>query len=262
MQLSRNHTNMTLTTLSKWMGRMGLMGLMGLVACGCAGTKPPTKGEQFLFNIQTNLQPQVVWVTNVVVENLRPESGNLKPETVTPLVTLEDLKSVISDLKNPGAVLLTNSLPVVAWVTNVVRETNWVAGYTLSPNGNAQAVAGVAGTLSNLGMPGAGSLVTMGLLGIAAAWAGYRNRQYAGQNAALQQASGVMAQNIATFMEVLQQTSQGKQLAPVLRNYLMQHQAEAGVMEQIVALAGQVDPLKAQGMAQAFLAGAAELRKS
>ena len=97
-------------------------------------------------------------------------------------------------------------------------------------------------------------------LGIAAAWAGYRNRQYAGQNSALQQTSGVLAQNIATFMEVLKQTDQGKQLAPLLQNYLTTHQAEAGVIQQVAGLAGTVDPLQAKGAAAAILRSLEQLQ--
>ena len=97
-------------------------------------------------------------------------------------------------------------------------------------------------------------------LGLLAAWAGVRNRQYAGQNSALQQTSGVLAQNIATFMTVLESTPQGKQLAPLLQNYLNTHQAEAGAVGEIAALMRTVDPLQAAGAAQQILAALGQLQ--
>ena len=225
------------------MGLMGVMGLMLGVALlllsGCASTKPPSALEQSLFNITTNVKPQVVLQTNLVPVY----QTNVVVQTVT----------VTNQVGVPVMVPVTNLTTIVTYQTNVVTATNFVAGYTLSANATTQATAGVAGTLSDLGMPGTGSLVTMGLLGLAAAWAGIRNRQYSGQNSALQQTSGVLAQNIATFMQVLEQTPQGKQLAPLLQNYLSTHQMEAGVIAQVAGLATQVDPLQAAGAAQKIL---------
>ena len=228
------------------MGLMGIMGLMALLVAGCAATKPPTALEQRLFNIQTNSTPQVVLVTNVVPVC----QTNLVVQTVT----------VTNQVGVPVMVPVTNYVTYGTYVTNGVTATNFVLGYTMTPNSTTQATASVAGTLSDLGLPGTGSLVTMGLLGLAAAWAGIRNRQYAGQNSVLQQVSGTLAQNIATFMAVLQQTPQGQQLAPLLQNYLNSHQAEAGVIQQVAGLASQVDPLQEQGAAQQILAALGQLQ--
>ena len=230
--------------------RIGFIGLISLAAVafvGCASTKPPTALEQRFFNIQTNITPQVVLQTNVVPV--------FQTNVVVQTVTVTNQVGVVVPVP------VTNFTTVITMQTNIVQATNMVAGYTLAPNATAQTTAGIAGTLSNLGMPGTGSLVTMGLLGLAAAWAGIRNRQYAGQNSALQQVSGTLAQNISTFMAVLQQTPQGKQLAPLLQNYLNSHQAEAGVIQQVAGLASQVDPLQAQGAAQQILAALGQLQQ-
>lgn len=188
---------------------------------GCASTSPPTAFEQRFFDITTNApRTSVVTVTNVV---LVPQT-QVKVETVT----------------------LTNSVGVLVpvYVTNVVTVekeqavvstvTNTVASYSLTPNANAKSTAGIAGTLSNLGLPGAGSLVTMGLLGIAAAWGGLRSRQYAGQNDALTQTAGVLTQNLKTFQTVLEQTPQGQDLAKTATAFIASHQAQAGVAQQVL----------------------------
>ena len=228
-----------------------LLGLAGTLALpwlfqGCASTRPPTGAENYFFTIQTNLTPRVMLQTNVVTV----VQTNVVIETFT----------LTNQVGVPVLIYITNLVPVAAYSTNVVTVTNLVAGYTLTPGANADVVAGITGALANLGLPGVGSLVTMGVLGLIAAWAGYRNRQYAGQNTALEQASGVMAQNIATFMAVLRQTPQGQQLAPLLQNYLNTHQAEAGVLQAVAGLASQVDPLQAAGAAQQILLALGQLQ--
>lgn len=224
---------------SKVLSVAAMGALLAAVACGCSTTAPPTGAEQYLYDIKTNLVAQVVLQTNVVtITNTVP---------VTAVTWQTNSQNIVTYTTNQVQVM------VPSYQTNVVTVTNLAPTYTLTPNANAQTAAGIAGTLTNLGLPGAGSLVTMGLLGLAAAWAGIRNRQYAGQASTAQQVSGVLAQNIATFMQVLQQTPQGQQLAPLLQNYLNTHQAEAGVIQQVAGLASQVDPLAAAGAAQQIL---------
>lgn len=196
---------------------------IGVVGCATP-SGPPSALEAKFFDVSTNTRPVTVTVTNVI--------------------------PVIETRFAVQTVTVTNSVgvPVPVYVTNIVTVTNGeqavvstvtkdVPTYTLTPNANSKSIAGVAGTLSNLGLPGAGSLVTMGLLGLAAAWGGIRTRQYAGKNDALSQTAGVLTQNLQTFQQVLALTPQGQDLAKTAAAYIANHQAQAGVAEQVIDLA-------------------------
>jgi hypothetical protein len=192
---------------------------------GCSSTKPPSAFEAKFFDVSTNTRPVVVTVTNVIPV--------IETRFAVQTVTITNSVGVPVPVYVTNTVTVTNSQAVVATVTNDVPT------YSLTPNANAKATAGLAGTLTNLGLPGAGSLTTMAVLGALAAWGGFRTRQYAGKNDALSQTAGVLAQNLQTFQSVVELTPQGKDLAKTAAAYIANHQVQAGVAAQVLDLAAQ-----------------------
>lgn len=220
--------------------------IASILLSGCSSTAPPNAFEQRFFDITTNSRLSVVTVTNVVpvVEN------RIEVQTVT----------VTNTVGVQVPIYVTNTITQTNFQTQVASVTNDVPTYTLTTNANAKATAGIAGTLANLGLPGVGSLVTMGILGIGAAWGGVRTRQYAGKNDALTQTAGVLTQNLATFQEVLSKTPQGADLAKTAADFIRAHQSQAGVAGQVLQLAtDNVDNAQAKLLAAQIQAIAGSL---
>lgn len=119
---------------------------LGLVGCVTpSGQRPPSPTEQKYFEIQTNIVPVVVLVTNT-------------PAPVT------------------NGNLVTLSAPVVQAVTNQQER------YTFTPNANAQLVAGTGGAVGNLW--GVGGAVSGAILGVFSLWGLFRSRKSAVASAA------------------------------------------------------------------------------
>jgi hypothetical protein len=210
---------------------------------GCASTKPtlfsnvnpsgPTAFEQRLFNIETNSRPQIVTVTNTVTLT----QTNIAVVTVTNAVGVP--------------VSQTNYSTVISFATNTVSVTNEVPTYTLTPGTGAAAIQATGSGIA--GIFGYGGLTSAAIAGLFAAYLGFRNRALKGDATTASQVSGVLAQNIETLQTVLATTPQGQQLAPLITNYLVQHQSEAGVVTQVAELVKNVSSPDATASAAAIL---------
>lgn len=194
--------------------------LLATTITGCAmfgsNPSPPTKAEQKLFDIVTNVVKQVVTETNVVQ----------RVETNYQVVAY----TITNQINQLVPVNFTNVIPVVLFSTNIVTRTNDVEQYTYGkPNATAQGTAGVIGGLTNVVAPGAGSLVTELLLGAAAIWGGLRSTK-------ANKVNGVLTQTVETAREVLKTTSQGQVLDERLMSWMKDHHLDEGVITQIAAL--------------------------
>lgn len=208
---------------------LGSLGLFAaIIIAGCSTT--PTAFDRAVANVETNYMPKLVLQTNVV--------------TVVNTITKTNEVGV------PVPVFVTNSTSIVTYQTNLVPQ------YVLTgPNPTAMGVAQVAGTVSNLGAPGIGTVVTGGILGLLSIFLGFRNRQMSGQNDALSQAAGVLAQTIETGRELMAKTSRGQQAADAFTTWMIKNQAATGVISQITQIVkDSTDNVQAQTAANEILA--------
>lgn len=173
-----------------------------LAGCGTA----PTRFDQKFYDIETNSLPRVVVVTNVVPVYV---TNGVAPATATAAA--------------PG-----NVAEVVAWKTNVVVQTNFVEAYTYTPNTNAARLVSTASSAAGLFGPW-GELVGLVLGGVIGGYGMLRSSRAT-------KTAGVLAQVIETGRQVLQATPQGQAIDEQWKMWMMQHQAERGVMADVLKL--------------------------
>lgn len=242
---------------------LALVMALGLTGCSLLGSQAsaPGKFEESLFNV-TNVPmvtvhelQRVVWVTN------RAEV------TVTNLVPVAVFRT--NEVNEVNVTYRTNESYETRYVTNRVSETNVLpAGSTVMVpqltglSGKGEALA--AGASGVAGLFGYGGIAGILLSGLGHWWQNARNRALAAQATgagaealAANQTTGALAQNIETLLEVLGQTTQGQKLLPGIKNYLVAHQAEAGVFTTVARLvAEEVDNPAAKEAAGAILSAA------
>ncbi len=163
----------------------------------------PTRFDQKFYDIQTNQVPRVVLVTNTIA---------------VPATPLADAN--------------TNHATAITWQTNIVAITNFLETYTYAPNTNAaQLVSTVSRTTSLLGPWGELAGIVLG--GMLGAYGLIRSSRAA-------KTAGVLAQIIETGRQVLQSTPQGQALDQQWKLWMMQHQAEQGVVLDVIKLLDNV----------------------
>lgn len=176
-----------------------------VVGCKALGSNPtpPTKAESLIFNTVTNYSTVVV------------------PAYVTNQVTVTQ----------------TNVLGVTQFLTNVVpvtvpAQTNLVAGYTETLKPSVASSVQSGGGIANLIFPGWGSIGSNIVLLLGGVWA-YLRSQKQGQNLAT-----TLAQNIETARQLMQSLPNGANLDAAFVQFIQQHQAESGVLQQVINLIG------------------------
>lgn len=183
--------------------------LAALVIIGCS-TTPPTALESKLFNVTTNYYPELVTVTNTAYRT------NTVIETVT---TTNKVGVVVT-------VPFTNfiTVPITQLSTQIVQMPAYLYGN--SPN--TEAVKGVAGTIGNIAAPGVGGPIAGAVAGFGLAlWQWIRgNKRSATANN--------LAQTIEVARELLKSLPNGTGLDNQLTAWMQQHQAEAGVLPQVL----------------------------
>jgi hypothetical protein len=157
----------------------------------------------------------------------------------------------------PSVVLVTNIVPVyaqagidgraqaspVSWRTNITVTTNLVEAYTYTPKLSADQLASATSLLGPWGQ-----LLGVILGGVIGAYGLIRSSRAT-------KTAGVLAQVIETGRQVLQATPQGQALDAQWKTWMIQHQAEQGVMSDVVKLLNQaVDEPSAKITAQDLLA--------
>lgn len=137
-----------------------------------------------------------------------------------PTKTEQKLFTIVTNYY-PSEVVLTNSGQVV---TQVVQ----VPAYTYTPGPGGEAAKGVAGSIGNIAAPGVGGPIASGAVGlILAAWAWIRgSKQSATANN--------LAQTIEVARELLKSLPNGAGLDGQLTTWMQNHQAEAGVLPQVL----------------------------
>lgn len=189
----------------------------GLLLIGCSTT--PTAFDRSFAEIRTNYVPVLVLQTNVV--------------TVTRTNLAVDVVTITNSVGVPVPVFVTNLVASSVPVTNYLIVTNLTPVIQMTPSTNAVATASLIGAAVNNVVPGFGSLITEGLLGALAVFLGFRARRMSGQNNALSQVAGTLAQTIETAREVMSKTPQGQEAANAFTQWMVSHQAETNTIADI-----------------------------
>jgi hypothetical protein len=121
-----------------------------------------------------------------------------------------------------------------------------VETYEFTPNGAAEQAARTIGGIAGVLGPW-GELVTLGVSGLFGIYASVRSRRY-------RKTAEVLTQVIETGRAVLASTPNGSAAMEAWTQWMIQHQAETGVFEEVVKLLGSaVDPASARGVAAELL---------
>lgn len=200
---------------------------------GCA-TKPPTAFERGMYNIQTNMEPVLVVKTNVI------------PVTImeTNVVRVTNEVGVIN--------FQTNLVPVFVYHTNVVYSTNAQESYIYTPGPGAANVRQIGTEVGNIF--GVGGMVGTALGALFSLWGYIRSRK---SNAV----SVNLSQTIETMREFVKSLPNGAVYDSELVNWMTTNQANAGVLQQVIALiAAQVSNPDARVASQQVIATIEALR--
>lgn len=216
--------------------------LLALVAgCSLLGTsaRDPGKFEESLFSTTNVPMLTVHAFTNTVTVT------NIVPREVTNVVTVQKTNEV-------GVfVPIFETNHVTVYDTNRTQVEKVIpAGSTVmvpqlvAPSATGQAAIATGSGIA--GLWGLGPLAGMLLSGGFNWWQKARNAalaaKYTGasQGALVaNQTSAVLVQNVETLLEVLNGTPQGQAALPAVKSYLMNHQLEAGVIDQVAAFVNQ-----------------------
>lgn len=181
---------------------------IAILFSGCAGT--PTKFEQKIFDIQTNYVPVLVLKTNTVWQT----------NTEVKTITVTNTQGVIV----PMTVTNTVTIPQYSLVT----VTQQIPQYEYKPSAMAMSAQATAGTIGNLAAPGVGGSIATGMFGlILAGWSWLRSSR--ATKTAINS-----SQVIETMRELLKTMPNGKQYDAVLTQWMQQHQADAGVLSNVL----------------------------
>jgi hypothetical protein len=162
--------------------------------------KPPTAMELKLFKALTNYEDRVTVHTNVVSE--------------------------------------TNAAGVVTSHGVVTQETNRVAVTQLAPGAGSNTITGIITGIA--GLFGWGGVAGLGSGALVQEYLKRRNRALAGaQIDTLQDVRDTLVQNVEVLRNVIASTPQGNQLSVAVKNYLMQHQVESGVIQHVAEIVDQ-----------------------
>lgn len=185
---------------------LALAAAMALLLTGCKS--PPTKLEAKLFTVETNVV-QIIKTNVLTVTNFVEHTEQTRP----------------LNFLSTNFVTVTSLVPVVVYETNVVQLA--LTNYTFTPGPGAAAVVEAArGAGDVFGWGSFAGVLVGGLFGL---WGKLRSRK------AILTAEN-LAQGIELARRLLEQTPQGQALADGFTAWLVKHQAEAGVISEVVKI--------------------------
>lgn len=193
-------------TVSAALAGLGLAALLS--GCGTFGANPspPNKVEKMLFDTTTNYVPVVIpaYVTNRI--------------------------DVTSYQTNVQGVLVTQYLTNVVPVTVPAVLTN-VPSYTETPKESVKTGIQAGGGVLNTFFPGIGSIAANVLLALIGGYGYFRSAKNANTGA-------VLAQNVELARQLLQSLPNGTALDNAFVTFIQNHQAEEGVINNVISLIG------------------------
>lgn len=207
-----------------------------LFGCATGANRTPTAFEQKFFDIKTNYAPQVMItsITNFLIEKVRQVVVETNTVTVTNQAGIQEAKIVYIPLTNT----ILKEVPVVT----KVYVTNTEPTYSYTPNATADMIKTGAGTAGSLFGP-YGGIAAAAVGGIFGLWGHLRSSK---ANAT----SEVLTQVIETGSELMKTSPQGAALADKWKTWMITHQAEQGVIENVTKIvANVVDNTEARNVA-------------
>lgn len=208
------------------------LGIAGVIITGCslfgANPAPPSKFEQAIFDIQTN-RTQVI----------KTETNYVTVQVPTPVFHTNEVGVTVTNVA-----IVTQIIPTYLQVTNTHEV------YTLTPKAATTDTVAVAGSIGNAVAPGIGGLIAGIAGGILTMWGKLRSSKQVGTT---------LAQNIQTMREFLKTIPNGAQYDNVLTQFMQQHQAEQGVLQQVLQILPKLNYSGAQVAAQEIQAALTEL---
>lgn len=174
---------------------------------GCATQPAPNAAEKFIYTTVTN----TVTLTNQVTQY----TTNLIP-------------SVVTNTQNQVVTLYQTNVTTQI-VPQIVTTTNYV--FATAPNTTSAVTA--ASAVINGFAPGAGTIAGSVATALLALWAAYRNNQ---AKSAAQQVAANGVQAIETAREIIKGLPSGQVLLTQYDNWLMQHQQDANVANEVAQL--------------------------
>jgi len=177
---------------------------------GCA--TPPSRLESDLFVVRTNYIDQVETRTNTVYVTNQVAAWHYETNTVGQVQT----------------VFATNYVSVPVPVVTLVTST--VPAYAYTQGTNTAAAVQTAAAIGNLVAPGLGGQIAGAIAGLLfTGWCWFRSSRATkvAQNS---------AQVIEAAREVLKSLPNGKAYDSELVAWMQQHQAEAGVLENVLGI--------------------------
>lgn len=178
-----------------------------ITGCSLVGTDPkaPSAFEQNLFTTVTNYVDVV------------------RSHTVTNFVEVPVYK--------------TNEVGQIVTATNIVPQyeivtvTNTIPQYSNTTKPEVKESIAGAGGFINTFFPGAGSIISTGLVALLGAWAQLRSSKRKSTAIAL-------AQEIETVRQFIKTLPNGTNYDVAITKFLQDHQIEAGVIDQVLAVLG------------------------
>lgn len=198
---------------------------LSLLLTGCkffgADPAPPSKAENYLFDVLTNYTPRVMlatnamWVTNHVTVFHTNEVGKIVEIPVAVVIPKYDL------------ITITQQIPEYVWTpkTNTVQYTQ------------------TAGSVANMVVPGSGGLVTGLLTAGLLAWGRLRSSK---------KTNVALAQNVETALEFIETVPGGSKYTSAIKQFMQKDQADQGVEKGVKAARAEVDNLKAKASVDAI----------
>lgn len=184
-----------------------LIGILVMVIGGCAST-PPTAVEQKFFDIKTNTLVITRLETNVV------------PITVVHTNIVVDTQGVT----------ITNYIPVFEYITNTVVAFKTNESYVFTPGQGAADVRAVGTEVGNVF--GVGGIVGTALGALFSLWGIIRSKKnYI--------TAANIAQTVETMREFIKSLPNGATYDNELVNWMQKNQANAGVLQSVIALVGR-----------------------
>lgn len=201
------------------------------------------KGGSNLFNVL------LVLLVGLLAFSFTGCSTTQKPPTPTEQKYFEIRTNTVEVVA-----LVTNVLPATATTVAAVRVepvTNRVEQYEFVPNANAQLVATTGAAVGTTISPVAGGVVGAAIMGLFSLWGWFRSKNTATAN---QITAEELAQIIETGRQILLSLPDGAKYEAAYKDWMVKHQAEAGVIGQVAELVAlAVDNDKAKGAAQTIV---------
>jgi hypothetical protein len=252
--------NKTLKVLAVVLAAGLLVMFLGMALLGCA----------------SGPGPMYTALTNVVSEAVVPKGTNTVTATnwVERIVLVTNEVAATAEMPAHQVVIVQPVRDGVLTTSQVVTyQTNQELSVTYKLKEGVAAGAGAVGSIVNTFMPGVGTMVSQGALGLAAIVGGLFARKYKKEGTAVTRVNGTLVEQlqktadagakiIEVYRNVAQSTPQGAAADQKLLKWMQEHQREMGIADLMANAVAGMDDEHAQMLAQKILAETARGRGS